>query len=80
MSYLIEIRLKTSSVMYSIWVKQHTQRKQMTSFNEIRSALTSGQKIRWVANYIGCKCASDVGSDDCPDGFVGDTITGTFKV
>lgn len=51
----------------------------MTSFNEIRSALTSGEKIRWVANLIGCKCPSDSGPDDCTDSFVGDTITGTFN-
>lgn len=75
----IKINFKTpSSVMYSIWVKQHPQRKQMTSFNEIRSALISGEKIRWVANLIGCKCPSDSGPDDCTNSFVGDTITGTF--
>nr|XP_034300966.1 uncharacterized protein LOC117681296 [Crassostrea gigas] len=63
----------------SIWVKQHPQRKQMTSFNEIRSALISGEKIRWVANLIGCNCPSDSGPDECTNSFVGDTIT-DFKI
>ncbi|XP_061183292.1 uncharacterized protein LOC133191560 [Saccostrea echinata] len=61
----------------NIWIKKHTDEKQLTSFKEIHTVLTSGGEVRWVANLAGCKCPP--APDDCNDASIGDTIK-DFKI
>ncbi|XP_062617359.1 uncharacterized protein LOC134279037 [Saccostrea cucullata] len=60
----------------NIWMKQNREQKHLTSFNDIKAVLTSGEKVRWIVNG-GCKCPPDV--DVCGDGSIGDTIR-DFKI
>ncbi|XP_048765297.1 uncharacterized protein LOC125673071 [Ostrea edulis] len=61
----------------NIWVKQHSEQKQLTSFSDIQTMLTSGEDIRWVVNLGGCKCSPDSGK--CQEGSFGDTVR-DFKI
>jgi hypothetical protein len=60
---------------FSFLIKPQKEQKQLESFNEIHTMLTSGEEVRWAVNASGCKCPPD--QDDCGDGAFGDTIKGT---
>ncbi|XP_048767686.2 uncharacterized protein LOC125674565 [Ostrea edulis] len=61
----------------NIWVKQHSEQKQLTAFSDIHTMLTSGEDIRWVVNLGSCKCSPDSGK--CREGSFGNTVR-DFKI
>nr|XP_022295131.1 uncharacterized protein LOC111105219 [Crassostrea virginica] len=63
----------------SVWIKETKNQKQITSFNEIKSVLTSGEMVRWVINMMDCKCPDGTLDDDCSRNYLGNTIT-DFKI
>lgn len=65
-------------LLHSVWIKETKNQKQITSFNEIKSVLTSGEKVRWVINMMDCKCPDGTMDDDCSNNYIGNTITGLY--
>ncbi|CAG2243122.1 unnamed protein product [Mytilus edulis] len=61
----------------SLWVKNQAKQRQLTSFPEIQTMLTSGEEVGWVVNITECQCAA--GKGNCYHGILGDTIRG-FKM
>ncbi|XP_061183009.1 uncharacterized protein LOC133191270 [Saccostrea echinata] len=61
----------------NIWARQSRDQKQLTSFKDIKTVLTSGEKVRWVVKSRGCTCPPEAAV--CLDGAVGDTIR-DFKI
>ncbi|XP_052087860.1 uncharacterized protein LOC127724898 [Mytilus californianus] len=40
----------------SLWVKDHAEQRQLTSFPEIQTMLTSGEEVGWVVKTTECQC------------------------
>ncbi|CAG2186516.1 unnamed protein product [Mytilus edulis] len=61
----------------SLLVNDQAKQRQLTSFPEIQTMLTSGEEVGLVVNITECQCAACKGN--CYHGILGDTIRG-FKI
>lgn len=57
------------------WVKEPLTPSKLNSYNELRTAMVSGETVRFVVTTKGCKCPP---GENCGDVYVGGYVKGNL--